>query len=107
MDQFLVEQNNTNDIFKEEYTSVIVFCEKSGRRYNTYIVGWTASEDDLKKALEKMKKTFGCGGAIKKINYEGKEDIKSLNLQGNFVIKTANFLKSLNIQNLIIKELVE
>lgn len=107
MDQFLVEQNNNNDIFKEEDTSVVVFCEKSGRRYNTYIVGWTASDDDIKNALEQMKKKFGCGGAIKKITYEGVEDIKALNLQGNFVIKTADFLKSKNIQNLIIKELVE
>ena len=107
MEQFLVEQNNTNNIFKAEDISVVVFCEKSGRRYNTYIVGWNAEDDDLKNALEKMKKKFGCGGAIKKINYEGVDNVKALNLQGNFVIKTGDFLKSLNIQNLIIKEFVE
>ncbi len=106
MEQFLVEQNN-NNIFTADDTSVVVFCEKSGRRYNTYIVGWTAADDDLKNALEKMKKKFGCGGAIKKINYEGVDDIKALNLQGNFVIKTGDYLKSLNIQNLIIKEFIE
>jgi translation initiation factor 1 (eIF-1/SUI1) len=54
-----------------------------------------------------MKKKFGSGGAIKKINYEGTEDVKAINIQGNFVIKIGEFLKSLNVQNLIIKELVE
>jgi translation initiation factor 1 (eIF-1/SUI1) len=102
MEHFLVEQ--TNNIFKEE--KVTVFCEKNGRRYNTYIVGWNANDDEIKSTLEKMKKRFGCGGAIKMITFEGVENTKALNLQGNFVVKTGEFLKSLNIQNLIIKELV-
>ena len=102
MENFLVDQNN--NIFKEE--KITVLCEKTGRRCNTYIVGWNASDDELKSALEKMKKKFGCGGAIKMITFEGVENTKALNLQGNFVIKTGDFLKSINIQNLIIKELV-
>ncbi len=106
MEQFLVEQNNNtfNDIADKK---VVIFCEKTGRRYNTYIVGWDASNDDIKKALGTMKNKFGCGGAIKKINYEGNEDTTAINIQGNFVIKTGEFLKSLNVQNLVIKELVE
>ena len=105
MDQFLVKSNNTfNDINDKE---VVVFCEKTGRRYNTYIVGWDVSDDEIKHALEKMKKKFGSGGAIKKINYEGCDDVKAINIQGNFVIKTGDYLKSLNVQNLIIKEFVE
>ncbi len=102
MDLFLTEQKN-NDIFNEE--NVVVFCEKTGKRYNTYIVG--CNEDDEKNILEKLKKRFGCGGAIKKIIYEGKEDTKAINIQGNFVVKTGEFLKTLNIKNLIIKELVQ
>ena len=104
MDFFLIEQNNNN--FKKD-NNVVVFCEKTGRRYNTYIVGWDISDDEIKKALKDIKKKFGCGGAIKKINYEGNEDTKAINIQGNFVIKIGDFLKTLNIQNLIIKELVE
>ena len=104
MDLFLINQNN-NTIFKDE--KVVVFCEKSGRRYNTYIVGWDASDTDYKNTLKKLTKTFGCGGAIKTINYEGKDDTKAINIQGNFVVKTGEFLKTLNIKNLIVKELVE
>jgi translation initiation factor 1 (eIF-1/SUI1) len=101
MDLFLTEQKN-NDIFKDD--RIIVFCEKNGKHYNTYIYGW--DEKDEKNILEKLKKRFGCGGAIKKINYEGKEDTKVINIQGNFVVKTGDYLKTLNIKNLIIKELV-
>ncbi len=101
MDLFFNEPNK--HIFNDD--KVVVFCERSGKRYNTYIVGWNVSEDETKNALEKLKKTFGCGGAIKNIIYEGKET-QSINLQGNFVIKTGAYLKTLKISNLIIKELV-
>jgi hypothetical protein len=37
MDLFLTEQKN-NDIFKDD--QIVVFCEKNGKHYNTYIVGW-------------------------------------------------------------------
>ena len=37
MDLFLTEQKN-NDIFKDD--RIIVFCEKNGKHYNTYIYGW-------------------------------------------------------------------
>ncbi len=102
MELFLSEQNN-NNIFNDN--KITVFCEKSGRRCNTYIVGWNTTDDEQKNALEKMKKKFGCGGAIKNVNYEG-VDMKSLNLQGNVVIKAGEYLKSLKLENLIIKELV-
>jgi translation initiation factor 1 (eIF-1/SUI1) len=102
MEHFHVEQNN--NIFNEK--KITVLCEKTGRRCNTYIVGWNATDDILKSTLEIMKKKFGCGGAIKMITFEGVENTKALNLQGNFVIKTGDYLKSINIQNLIIKELV-
>lgn len=101
MDLFLTEQNNT-DIFEDD--RIVVFCEKTGRRYNTYIYGWV--EADEKNILETLKKKFGCGGAIKKIVFEGKENTKVINIQGNFVVKTGEYLKTLNIKNLIIKELV-
>lgn len=103
MEQFLVEQSTP--IFKEN--NIVIFCERNGRKYNTYIVGWDTSDDEIKDALDKMKKKFGCGGAIKKITFEGIENTKSLNLQGNFVIKVSEFMKTLKVQNLIIKELVE
>ncbi len=102
MDFFFNEQKN-NNIFNDE--KVVVYCERSGKRYNTYIVGWKTTEDEIKNALKIMKKTFGCGGAIKMTNYEGKE-IQAINLQGNLVVDAGAYFKSLNISNLIIKELV-
>ena len=105
MDLFLTEQKN-NNIFKDD--RIVVFCEKKGKHYNTYIIGW--DEKDEKNILEKLKKRFGCGGAIKKINYEGTDDTKAINIQGNFVVKTGEYLKitcGVNIKNLIIKELVQ
>lgn len=101
MDLFFNDQNK--NVFNDD--KIVVFCERSGRRHNTYIVGWNISDEEIKKNLEKMKKTFGCGGAIKTITYEGKETI-ALNLQGNFIIKTGDYLKSLKISNLIIKEMI-
>ena len=102
MELFLNEQNN-NTIFNDN--KITVFCEKSGRRCNTYIVGWNTTDIEHKNALEKMKKKFGCGGAIKSVNYEGVE-MKALHLQGNVVIKAGEYLKTLNLENLIIKELI-
>ncbi len=99
-----MEQNN-NTILKDD--KIVVFCEKTGRRYNTYVVGLDTSGNDINNILEKLKKKFGCGGFIKKINYEGKEDTIAVNIQGNFVSKTDEFLKTLNIKNIIKKELVE
>jgi translation initiation factor 1 (eIF-1/SUI1) len=103
MDLFLIDQNNNNSIFNDN--KVVVFCEKNGRNYNTYIVG--LDETDEQNMLKTLKNKFGCGGTIKKINYEGKEDTKVIHIQGNFVLKTGDFLKKLNIKNLIVKELVQ
>jgi translation initiation factor 1 (eIF-1/SUI1) len=107
MDSFLTEQT-TNNIFNDIDIPVIVFCEKTGRRYNTYIVGINKPDDkDYEKTiLDNLKKKFGCGGAIKKIIFEGNEDTRAINIQGNFVTKTGEYLKTLNIKNLIIKEFV-
>ena len=102
MELFLNEQNN-NTIFNDN--KITVFCEKSGKRCNTYIVGWNTTDDEHKNALEKMKKKFGCGGAIKNVIYEGVET-KALHLQGNVVIKAGEYLKSIKLDNLIIKELI-
>ena len=101
MDSFYIEQNN--NIIKDN--QIIVFGDKKGKHYNTYIIGWDLSDKEIKDAMEKLKKRFGCGGAIKNIIYKG-IDTQSINLQGNFVIKVGEYMKTLNIKNLIIKELI-
>ena len=103
MDTFLVETNNI--LFKPE-EQIVVFGEKTGRRANTYIVRWAISDDDIKNHLEKMKKSFGCGGSIKNIDYEGQSDIKAIHLQGDTVVKAGKYIKSLGIKKVLIKEII-
>jgi translation initiation factor 1 (eIF-1/SUI1) len=103
MELFLTEQNN--NIINEE--RVVVYCEKSGKHYTTFIVGLNSSDDEYKKILQILTKKFGCGGAIKNIIYEGKDGTKAITIQGNFVVKTGEHLKKLNIKNLVVKELVQ
>ena len=102
MDLFLNEQNKT--LFNDE--KIVVFCERKGKHYNTYIVGWNLTDEEIKNNLETMKKKFGCGGAIKNIIYDGKNNIQAIYLQGNFPVKVGEHLKLLNIKNYIIKELI-
>ena len=102
MDMFINEANNKT-LFNDE--KIVVFGDRKGRHYNTYIVGWNINDEEQKTHLETMKKKFGCGGAIKNITFEGKPTL-ALNLQGNLPIKVGEHLKSLKIQNVIIKEII-
>ena len=101
MDSFFIEQNN--NFIKDN--KIVVFGDKKGKHYNTYIVGWDLPDKEIKETMEKLKKRFGCGGAIKNITYNGSET-QSINLQGNFVIKVGEYMKSLKLENLIIKEFI-
>ena len=86
---------------------VIVFGVANGKKKNTYIIGLDKHTNipDIKIILEKMKKTFGCGGSIKNVQYQGK-DYNALHLQGDMIKKAGKYLATLNITNLEIKELL-
>jgi translation initiation factor 1 (eIF-1/SUI1) len=85
---------------------VIVFGV-NGKKKNTYIIGLDKNSiiTDVKNVLEKMKKTFGCGGSIKEVQYQGKP-YNALHLQGDMIKKAGKYLATLNITNLEIKELL-
>ena len=79
-----------------------IFCEKRGNKSNTYIAGWSISEEDMKIHLKKLKKECACNGSVKTILYDS-IDMIVLQLQGNHVIIVANYLKLNNISNINVK----
>lgn len=101
MDIFTQSNNNIS----LEDNNITIFGKKMGRNSNTYVIGWKASDEEYKKTLDKLKKQLGCGGTIKKIEYEGKE-YNALHLQGDKVFKVETFFKNMNINNLIVKEII-
>jgi translation initiation factor 1 (eIF-1/SUI1) len=102
---FIVEEK-TEDLLKNN--KVIVFGV-DGKKKNTYIIGLdnntSKTISDTKTILEKMKKTFGCGGSIKEVQYQGKP-YNALHLQGDMIKKVGKYLESINVSNLEIKELL-
>ncbi len=88
-----IEENEDNDNshIKLLDKTIIIFGEIQGRKINTFIIGWDCTEDERKTALEKMKKSFGCGGSLKNIEYEGKT-VNAIHLQGNQIVKGEKYL---------------
>jgi translation initiation factor 1 (eIF-1/SUI1) len=100
MDSF----NQTSTNFNLDDEKIVVFGVKKGKT-NTYIVGLTLDSPTLTKTLEKMKKSFGCGGSIKEVEYDGKMMI-ALHLQGDKVAKATEFIENLNIGKIISKPII-
>ncbi len=98
--------NETNESLLTN-DKVIVFGQSSGKKKNTYIIGLNKITNipDAKTMLEKMKKTFGCGGSIKEVEFQGKK-FESLHLQGDMIKKAGKYLASINIKNIDIRELL-
>ncbi len=98
--------NQTNESLLTN-DKVIVFGQSSGKKKNTYIIGLDKITNipDAKTMLEKMKKTFGCGGSIKEVEFQGKK-FESLHLQGDMIKKAGKYLASINIKNIDIRELL-
>jgi translation initiation factor 1 (eIF-1/SUI1) len=78
-------QNNNNLQFTENIQSDIdIWVETNGRKKNTYVSGWSLSDDKLKEHLSIIKKKNGCNGTIKFIEtIDNTTPIKVLHLQGN------------------------
>lgn len=95
-----LEHVSTN--FNLDDTDIVIFGVKKGKT-NTYIVGLELDSPTLTKTLEKMKKSFGCGGSIKEVEYDGKMVI-ALHLQGDKIVKASEFIQTLNIGKKIISK---
>jgi translation initiation factor 1 (eIF-1/SUI1) len=52
-----------------------------------------------------MKKSFGCGGSIKEVEYDGKM-MTALHLQGDKVAKATEFIENLNVGKILSKPIV-
>lgn len=82
--------------------NINLWLEINGRRKNTYISGLTLEKEELKKHLQKLKKTHGCNGTLKKISEDG-QDIEVIQLQGDNIENVQNYLKTINITNITIR----
>ena len=98
--------NQTSTNFSIDDEPIVVYGEKRGKT-NTYVVGLSTLVDSqtLTKTLEKMKKSFGCGGSIKEVEYDGKE-VVALHLQGDKVAKVTEFITQMNLGKVISKPVV-
>ena len=106
MDPFNQVSDNINidtNVFLDD-EQIVIFGIKKGKT-NTYIVGLQLDSPTLTKTLEKMKKSFGCGGSIKEVEYDGKM-VQSLHLQGDKVLLATKFIESLNVGKVISKPIV-
>lgn len=84
---------------------VVVFGAKKKGKFNTFVVGLQLDIPTLATILEKMKKSFGCGGSIKDIEYDGKM-MQSLHLQGDKVGVATHFIETLNVGKIVSKPIV-
>lgn len=74
-----------NDMFNKESSLIEIWVEVSGKKKNTYIIGWDISEIELKEHIRIIKKKNGCNGTLKELNMNGDKDflVKAIQLQGD------------------------
>lgn len=85
------DENTENKNIELLDKTIIIFGEIQGRKVNTFIIGCNFTVDEYKTTLEKMKKSFGCGGSLKFIKYNDKT-VYSIHLQGNQIKKAEDYL---------------
>ena len=106
MNPFEEEQNpfenekNNNTVIKS--INVELWLETNGRRKNTYISGLNLEKEELKKHLQILKKKHGCNGTLKVIT-EDEKNIEVIHLQGDNIDNIQNYLKTINITNITIR----
>jgi translation initiation factor 1 (eIF-1/SUI1) len=100
MDPF--DDFNNDVIFKE--FNIEIWIEQNGRKKNTYISGWTISNDELKSHLKIIKKKNGCNGTIKTLT-NNTETIQVMQFQGDQSEFIKNYIidQGVNIKNIRIK----
>ena len=78
-----------------------IWLEQFGRKKNTYIAGWSLSDNELKEHIKIFKKSYGCNGTLKNNN----DNIKVIMFQGDQINNILNYLKKqdIDISNINIK----
>jgi translation initiation factor SUI1 len=87
MDPF---ENFNNDIIFKEF-NIEIWIEQNGRKKNTYISGWSISNDELKMHLKIIKKKNGCNGTIK-ILTNNTETVQVMQFQGDQLEFIKNYI---------------
>lgn len=89
------DDKNTNTFVQHD---IEIWLETYGRKKNTFISGWTMSEDEFKS----IKKANGCNGSMKKDKESGKVVIQ---FQGDIVDYVHKYLINAGVeeQNIRIK----
>jgi translation initiation factor 1 (eIF-1/SUI1) len=67
MNPFEDDVEETNTVTINEY-NIEIWLETYGRKKNTFVSGWTLTEEEFKN----IKKKNGCNGSMKKDNDTGK-----------------------------------
>jgi len=76
---------------------LVIQTENRGRKTNTFLAGWEISREQLKEHLQKLKRSHGCNGSIKKTTISGVECENVLHLQGDQVDNLLTYLDSIGI----------
>lgn len=97
------EEQQDNKIF-DKFLRVTIWTENSGRKKNTYCVGWHIPFEELQKHLAIMKKTRGGGGTLKKEEKQGaKETTYVLHLQGDCAKYVNDYIVGQGVDQALIK----
>jgi translation initiation factor 1 (eIF-1/SUI1) len=95
-----IENNKTNI----STNTITIWVETYGKKKNTYIQGLHFSNDQMKDILKTIKKKNGCNGCIKTVPSINKNTMETqLQFQGEHVEYLISYLKTLGINDVIIK----
>jgi translation initiation factor 1 (eIF-1/SUI1) len=84
-----------NETLNNETSLIEMWVEVSGRKKNTFIIGWNLPDAELKEHIKIIKKKIGCNGTLKELNSNGDNSIiiKAIQLQGDHVDYMKDYLK--------------
>jgi translation initiation factor 1 (eIF-1/SUI1) len=88
----LVDQNTEPNI-------LYIWVQKMGRKSNTYVSGWSITNDELKAHLKTIKINKGCNGSIKNMVVDGNDTAEErvLHLQGDHAVYLEQFISNTGI----------
>ena len=94
-----------NELFDRETSLIEIWVETTGKKKNTYIIGWNITESELKDHIKIIKKKIGCNGTLKELSMNGDKNIliKAIQLQGDHCDFIKNYLIDQNIDDNIIR----
>jgi translation initiation factor 1 (eIF-1/SUI1) len=96
------DNNDTDQIVDQntEPTILYIWVQKMGRKSNTYVSGWSISDNEIKSHLKTIKKSIGCNGSIKNMIVDGNDTIEQrvMHLQGEHAVYLKEFICNTGIE---------